>query len=170
MKNDIYSKVELPRYAELSNRSRTTYSIALYCLCSKMSISRPSAGTWKFCFAPPSQILQLLWTLAQHWAVSPLCGTAKSCPTCALGLESMPALEQAVKAQDVGRVDEARAHLTSRCGGWCLGRKSDEARRQCTWIRSRKQVLSSKVSMICCLWLVLILADQGSAESLVLMA
>ena len=40
----------------------------------------------------------------------------------------------------------------------------------CTWIRSRKQVLSSKVSMICCLWLVLILADQGSAESLVLMA
>ena len=82
----------------------------------------------------------------------------------------MPGLEQAVKAQDVGRVDEARAHLTSRCGGWCLGRKSDEARRQCTWIRSRKQVLSSKVSMICCLWLVLILADQGSAESLVLMA
>ena len=62
----------------------------------------------------------------------------------------MPGLEQAVKAQDVGRVDEARAHLTSRCGGWCLGRKSDEARRQCTWIRSRKQVLSSKVSMICC--------------------
>ena len=82
----------------------------------------------------------------------------------------MPGLEQAVKAQDVGRVDKARAHLTSRCGGWCLGRKSDEARRQCTWIRSRKQVLSSKVSMICCLWLVLILADQGSAESLVLMA
>ena len=115
-------------------------------------------------------ILLLIRLLAQNWAVSALCGTAKSCPTCALGLESMPGLEQAVKAQDVGRVDEARAHLTSRCGGWCLGRKSDEARRQCTWIRSRKQVLSSKVSMICCLWLVLILADQGSAESLVLMA
>ena len=29
MKNYNYSKTELPRYAELSNKSRTTYSIAL---------------------------------------------------------------------------------------------------------------------------------------------